>query len=230
MWLLEPFLASWRRLWDPLPPVSFAGEDPGGVDAEFLDTFLAPGWHPAGYSDALKRTLGRIKEPIVFLCPVDTFTLGPVDAGKMESLARYIINNEKTVLRVQAHEHVNAAALRANRKHVEWWEETEIVRCSKWSACSTIGGMGMDGALWNRELFIKRIEPQKMFWQIETLGTQRMYRDRPDLMSVAPWPPLFGGTDLVQNRTPNNLRDIPILEEEDREAVLAAAPGRMTVK
>ena len=88
----------------------------------------------------------------------------------------------------------------------------------------------MDGALWNRELFIEMIEPHKIFWQIEDLGTQRMHAERPDLTSVAAWPPLFQCTDVIQNKTPNVLRDTPLLMDEDRGAVLEAAPNGMICK
>jgi hypothetical protein len=178
------------------------GKAPPGADlVEFKD------WAPPGFfAKRLRGALAEMNEPVVFLSPVDMFPTHPVRTRRMDQAVEYM-KARPNVLRLNVS---FVASLRKWQRPVEQWNGLNIVACSEWSHCSTVAGMGMWEALWNRELLMEMLalKPHWNLWEVEVEGSRVVRQKRPDLRSLAVWPSLLRSIDLYQHAGGGRLSEI----------------------
>ena len=211
-WLVEPWKASWGRVWPKMPEVRVTDWPPDRMQ------------HPSNFSRLLREELIEIECPTVLLSPVDTFPIPPVHSlNWLYNCASYIVKSANVVRFGFAWEPALAAHGEPAGPAGDLTGPT-VYRCADWEHCSGSGGLLMDTALWNRAHLASLLQDGWAIDQVEAEGGEWMHKHRPDLVSVGLVPGLVTTVKLVDHHHPRTVSGLGDLDPRDAGAVRSAMP------
>jgi hypothetical protein len=225
-WALWPFARFFAKRWGPDAIIYYGdrqeGPLPGNVEFRRVPCYSEGEWPWSHwFGNGLKAVLDDLRGFVVALFLPDHWLNGPVDLEGVERLRRYM-DRKGNVLRGNL---AGSTCLDREGRHLASEDGLEVVFVPPWDIhCGMMGGVTFSPALWNRALLRDLLEPHWNLWDCESLGTHKMKRLHPDVVSVGTRPALLSRAHGLYHGRPK-VASLEGLDAEDREAALAALPA-----
>lgn len=226
-WALQVFAHQFIRFWNNVP-VTYWGDRAPQVKLPKNFTFKQVPAYAEGiwpwehwFGNGLSSILLAIPDDLVVIFLPDHWLNAVVNKTVVRTLGEFMRENDN-VLRGNL---TQGTGIESYGRVVEKRWDIDILTISPADVhCGFIGGMTFAPAIWNRKLLLEILEPHWDLWQCESLGTQKMAREKPEWMSVGSRPGALSRAHGLFHGQPKTAF-IGDLDDKAKEYIVSVLPA-----
>jgi hypothetical protein len=225
-WALFPFAELFAKYWGPERILYYGDRQEGPLPAN-LEFHRVPCYTEGvwpwqhWFGNGMRSIMDEMQGFLVTVFLPDHWLCSPVDHKALRKLCRFM-DKRGNILRGNL---VAGTCLDEHGQHVANEAGLEIVGVSPENVhCGFLGGMTFAPAVWNRALLRDILEPQWDLWAAEKMGTERMKKRYPGIMSVGTRPSILGRAHGLYHAQPRTA-SVKDLIPEDAEVVRRYLPA-----
>lgn len=231
-WLVPPFLYLFHKHWGRDEKLLVCSDQPLDVDLPaWVEWRRVPCYSEGSWpwqfwwGNGMQSILAEIDEPVVCLFLPDYWLASSVSSKTLDDLAQYVVRCGN-VLRVGLQ---FRQCRDAHGKFREVYRGLEIVAVTPGCVhCGTDAGAGLGVAMWDRAKLLDLLEPHWSPWALEKLGSEKMWREHRDWVSIGVAGGVVRRVNAVDQHTPTEV-DLRGLDELDQGEVKRWIPERYEI-